>query len=126
MKPSQLLIVEDEILLATVLESRLIDFGYRVVDIVRAGENAISAAEQLLPDLILMDIRLSGKMDGIDAALEIRKNHDIPLIFMTSCADEDTRQRAAAAEPGGFLPKLTDDRELRTVIEAALAGRRTA
>lgn len=122
MKPSSLLIVEDEIILATDLEARLMDLGYRVVGIVCTGPAAINAAEQFLPDLILMDIRLSGKMDGIDAALEIRRNRDIPVLFLSAWADEQTRQRAQAAGTHGFLSKLAPDCDLHTAIEMALAG----
>ena len=122
MKPPQLLIVEDEILLAMDMEARLAEMGFCVVDKAGTGAAAIAAAEQHHPDLILMDIRLSGDMDGIAAASEIRRHHDIPVIFMSAYTDDKTRQRAATAEPAGFLSKLTDDRALRTAIETVLAG----
>lgn len=124
MQPRQLLIVEDEFLLAMDLEARLTDMGYSVVGSVDTGAAAVAAAEQHPPDLILMDIRLYGDMDGIAAALEIRRTRDIPVIFLTAYADAETRQRARAAAPAGFLSKLTDDQDLRTAIETALAGRR--
>ncbi|MEN9975809.1 MAG: hypothetical protein RLZZ282_1815 [Verrucomicrobiota bacterium] len=122
MTPHSLLIVEDEIILAKDLECRLKELGYQVVGIVSTGLASIAAAEQLSPDLILMDIRLAGKMDGIDAALEICKNHDVPVIFLSAYADEQTRQRAEAIKPRGFLSKLTPDHHLQTAIEAALTG----
>jgi CheY-like chemotaxis protein len=120
MKASSLLIVEDEIILAKDMEARLIGLGYRVAGIVCTGLAAIAAAERFLPDLILMDIRLSGKMDGIEAALEIRKIRDIPVIFLSAYADETTCQRALAVGPCGFLSKITSDRDLHSAIEAAL------
>lgn len=126
MTPHSLLIVEDEIILAKDLECRLKELGYQVVGIVSTGLAAIAAAEQLLPDLILMDIRLAGKMDGIDAALEICKHHDIPVIFLSAYADDQTRQRAETLKPHGFLSKLTPDHHLYTAIEAALAGHSSA
>ena len=122
MKPGSILIVEDEIILANDLEARLIDLGYRVVGIACTGPAAIAAAERFRPDLMLLDIRLSGKMDGIDAALEIRKSHDIPVIFLSAYTDGQTRQRAEAVGPHGLLSKLTTDRDLLAAIESALAG----
>ena len=123
MQPHRLLIVEDEIILAMDMKARLTDMGYTVVGMVSTGMDAIAAAEQHLPDLILMDIRLCGRMDGIDAALEIRKCHCFPMIFLTAYADEETRQRAQAVGPHEFLSKLTADSDLHTAIETALAGR---
>ena len=124
MKPPQLLIVEDELLLAMDMEARLAEMGYGVVAKVDTGAAAIAAAEQHRPALILMDIRLAGDMDGIAAALEIHRHHDIPVIFLSAYGDEETRQRAQAAEPAGCLSKLTDDMDLRAAIETALDGRR--
>jgi len=122
MKSRRLLIVEDEIILAMDLRTRLTDLGYSVVSIVDTGAAAITAAEQHQPDLILMDIRLYGGMDGIAAAMEIRRNRDIPVIYMSAYADKETRQRAAAAEPAAFLSKMTDDLDLCSAIETALAA----
>jgi len=119
MQPSSILIVEDEIILANDLEARLINFGYRVVGIACSGPSAIAAAEQFLPDLILMDIHLSGKMDGIGAAMEIRKTHDIPVIFLSAYADEPTRLRAQALGTHAFLSKLTTDLDLLAAIATA-------
>lgn len=122
MQPHRLLIVEDEILLAMDLEVRLAAMGFSVVDIASTGAAAIAAAEQHQPDLILMDIRLSGSMDGIAAALEIRRNRDIPVIYMSAYGDEETQQRAVSAGASGFLSKHTEDMDLRTAIETVLAG----
>jgi CheY-like chemotaxis protein len=118
MKPCQLLIVEDELILAWDLKARLTDLGYTVVGVVSTGADAVAAAAQHRPDLILMDIHLSGGMDGIAAALEIRKTHDISVIFLSAYADEETRQRAHSVKPVGFLSKLTEDEDLRMAIEA--------
>lgn len=120
MHARRLLIVEDELILAMDLKDRLNDLGYTVVDTVSTGEAAVAAARGHLPDLILMDIRLAGRMDGIAAAREIRSLHDIPVIFMSAYADEETRQQSLTAQPAGFLSKLANDRELLTGIEAAL------
>ncbi|MEI6676172.1 MAG: response regulator [Verrucomicrobiota bacterium] len=120
MQAHRLLIVEDELILAMDLQDRLADLGYTVVSMVSTGEAAVTAALEHLPDLILMDIRLAGDMDGITAAREIRRRHDIPVIFMSAYADEETRQRSLTARPAGFIPKLANDRELLTGIKAAL------
>jgi len=120
MQARRLLIVEDELILAMDLKDRLDDLGYSVVEMVSTGEAAVTAALQHLPDLILMDVRLAGAMDGIAAAREIRSLHDIPVIFMSAYADEETRQQSLTAQPAGFLSKLANDRELLTGIEAAL------
>ena len=124
MESRRLLIVEDEILLAMDLQTRLTDLGYSAVDIASTGAAAIAAAEQHQPDLILMDIRLHGGMDGITAAQEIHKHHDIPVIFMSAYADEETQQRAATAGSAAFLSKMTDDLDLCSAIETALDGHR--
>ena len=122
MQPRRLLLVEDELLLAMDLEARLAAMGFSVVDMAATGAAAIAAAEQYRPDLVLMDIRLSGQMDGIDAALEIRKRRDIPVLFLSAYADEQTRQRAQAVGTHGFLSKLAPDWDLHSAIDVALAG----
>jgi CheY-like chemotaxis protein len=122
MKSHQLLIVEDEFILAMDMEERLAEMGYSVVGTAHTGAAAIAAAEQHQPDLILMDIHLAGGMDGIAAAREIRRNHDIPVLFLTAYADEETRQRAQAVQSYAFLSKPTEDWDLREAIDAALAG----
>ena len=121
MKPRRLLIVEDECVLAMDLEARLSDLGYSVCDTASTGAAAIAAANLLLPDLILMDIHLSGDMDGIAATMEIHNNHAIPVIFMSAYGDEETQQRAQAVGHSGFLSKLTDDMDLQEAIETILA-----
>lgn len=123
MQPQRLLIVEDELILAMDLKERLVGLGYAVVGTVSTGVEAVAVAQLHQPDLILMDIRLSGDMDGIAAAWEIRRSHDIPVIFMSAYADEETRQRTQATEPAGFLSKLSSDLDLCTAIETALAKR---
>jgi CheY-like chemotaxis protein len=124
MKSRRILIVEDEIILAMDMRARLTNLGYSVVSIADTGAAAITAAEQHQPDLILMDIRLYGGMDGIAAALEIRRHHDIPVIFMSAYTDEETLQRAQTVDHSMFLSKLTDHLDLCSAIETALAGHR--
>lgn len=120
MNNERILIVEDEKIIAIDLQRRLERFGYAVVGMAGDGESAVSMALELLPDIILMDIMLGGKMDGIDAAMAIRAAKDIPCIFLTAFTDERTLERAKAAEPFGYILKPFKERELYTTIDIAL------
>jgi PAS domain S-box-containing protein len=102
------------------LQESLRHMGYRVSAIVSSGEEAISSVEMMPPDLILMDIKLDGELDGIETAGRIHERHDIPVIYLTAYADEHTLNRAKVTEPFGYLIKPTSDRELRTTIEVSL------
>jgi signal transduction histidine kinase len=123
MKPVQVLIVEDEIIIAKDIELTLLDLGYEVSAIVVAGEEAIQAAATLRPDIILMDIKLQGHIDGIEAAKRIYSQWYIPVIYLTAHADTATVQRAKVSCPYGFVIKPFDERELYTSIEIALHKR---
>ena len=112
----RILIVEDERLIALDLQRRLTQLGYTVVGNVAAGAQAITAACQLRPDLILMDIRLQGHMDGIDAALQIQADRLVPIIYLTAYVDESTVQRAQATSPWGFLRKPFHIRDLQAIL----------
>jgi two-component system, NtrC family, response regulator HydG len=116
----RVLIVEDEAIVREDLRDMLLAVGYDVVGTAMSGPEAISRAEELLPDLVLMDIRLRGSMDGIEAACRIRQVHRIPVIFLTAFADDPTIQRAKAAAPYGYLTKPLNERALRAAIEVAL------
>lgn len=116
----QILIVENEGIVALDLQSRLRRLGYLVPGFVATGEEAVAQAAKILPDLILMDIKLKGEMDGIEAAHRINENFDIPIIYLTAFADEATLQRAEAAEPYGYLLKPFEERELLASIRMAL------
>jgi PAS domain S-box-containing protein len=94
--------------------------GYQVVASAVTGEEAIEKVKSLSPDIILMDIKLKGNMDGIEAADYIQKNYQLPIIFLTSYTDEDTFQRAKIAEPFGYLIKPFDIKELNRTVEIAL------
>jgi PAS domain S-box-containing protein len=102
------------------LEDSLQSLGYAVCDMASYGKEAIEKAAERRPDLVLMDIRLKGDVNGIDAAQEIRDRFDIPVIYLTAYADEDTLQRAKITEPYGYIVKPFEDRELYSVIEMAL------
>lgn len=114
------LVVEDEALIAGDIQRTLTRLGYAVPPPAGSGEKAIDDTIRLSPDLVLMDIKLRGKMDGIQAATTIRSRFDIPIVYLTSHSDETTLERAKATNPHGYLLKPFSDRELRTAIEVAL------
>ena len=116
----KILIAEDEQIVAKNIEKRLTADGYQVVASVSTGEDAIEKAKLYSPDIILMDIKLKGKIDGIETADILRRNFQLPVIFLTSYADEETFQRAKSTEPFGYLIKPFDNKELNRVVELAL------
>lgn len=116
----KILVVEDELIVAMELKSRLGDLGYSVCGIVSSGEEVIKLADEQKPDLILMDINIKGSYDGIQASEIIKTDHDIPIIFLTAFADPQTLQRAKITEPYGYIIKPFEEKELHTSIEIAL------
>lgn len=117
----KILIVEDERLVADDLRETLESLGYEVVGLVATGEAAIVQVEQLGPDLVLMDIRLQGELDGVAAASTIQQRFQIPVVYLTANADRPTLNRAKVTQPFGYILKPFDDRVLATTIEIALA-----
>ena len=128
MAAAKILVVEDERITGEDIKMGLESAGYTVPSIVSSGEEAIQEVEKFLPDLVLMDIRLNGKMDGIEAAENIRSRFRIPVIYLTAFSDENTIKRAKETQPSGFiikkpfgfLHKPFDDNELQTAIEITL------
>jgi PAS domain S-box-containing protein len=118
--PTRILVVEDEQIVAFDIAEMLVGLGYLVIDIVASGEAAIERARAQHPDAILMDVRLSGAMDGIEAATRIRAEQNIPVIYLTAHADDDTLVRAKATEPLGYLLKPVRETELRCAIAIAI------
>jgi len=116
----RILIVEDESIVALDLKEHLIESGYDPVDMVDDGVSACERALELRPDLVLMDIHLPGEMDGVEAADRIRGELDIPVVFLTAYADDQTLKRAREAEPYGYLVKPFDAKQLQTTIGLAL------
>ncbi len=113
-------IVEDERIVAKDLENRLKNMGYVIVGNASSGEDALARIGQLLPDVVLMDIKLKGAMDGIETAESVKNAFDIPVIYTTAYADFATLERAQVTEPFGYILKPYDDRELRVTIRMAL------
>jgi PAS domain S-box-containing protein len=120
MSNARILIVEDEGIEALEIQHRLKSFGYPSPDIVFSGEDAVKRAAETHPDLVLMDIMLCGEMDGVTAAEQISASFDIPIIYLTAYADEDTLQRAKITEPYGYIVKPFKERELHITIDMAL------
>jgi diguanylate cyclase (GGDEF)-like protein/PAS domain S-box-containing protein len=118
--PASIMIVEDEKIVARDLKSTLESLGYQVPAIVDSGELAIQQAMELRPDLILMDICLQGRIDGIKAAEIIVENLDIPIVYLTAHSDDASLARAIITRPLGYLIKPFEERELRAAIEVAL------
>lgn len=124
MKEIKIIIVEDESIVALDIQQRLEGMGYSVIATAATGEQAIEQCEVSPPDLVLMDIRLNGEIDGIEAAGLIRSHSDIPVIYLTAYADDETLQRAKISEPFGYLIKPIEDKELKTAIEISLQRHR--
>ena len=120
----RILIVEDETIVAMDLAAGLRRLGYEVVATVRTGEGAVEAAKALHPDLVLMDIRLKGEMDGIAAAARIHRDVRVPVVFLTAHGDPQTLERSHEAAPYGYLVKPFDESLLQRVVSVALARSR--
>lgn len=115
-----ILIVEDEAIVALDLKLQLQDLGYQVVGVAGSATEAVAAVRQQRPSLVLMDVRLQGQGDGIEAAEQIQREQPTPLIFLTSHSDAETVKRAARTAPYGYLTKPYQLKELRAGIEVAL------
>ncbi|MEW5723012.1 MAG: PAS domain S-box protein [Thermodesulfobacteriota bacterium] len=115
-----IMIVEDEIIIAADLKMRLGHLGYHVCCQATSGEEALEMAEKAPPDLVLMDIILAGRMDGIEAASHLRRRFGLPVIFMTAYADEERLELAKVTEPFGYILKPIQDRDLKVTLEMAL------
>ena len=120
MSKPRILIVEDEVLVAQDAKECLEGLGYCVLPIVATGQEAIKTAESEEPDAVLMDIRLRGEMDGIEAAERIQSSYHIPVVFLTAYADDELLRRAKALAPAGYIVKPFAERELFAVFEMAL------
>jgi hypothetical protein len=116
----RIVVVEDEAIVAMDLEVQLQAIGYRVIAQFSRGEDAAAQVPALAPDVILMDIRLAGPMDGIEAARRIRESLDVPIVYLTAHSDDDTFGRARATEPAAYVLKPFDRRSLRAALELGL------
>jgi len=119
-KKYNILVVEDDALIAANLVHTLSSLGFAVRDPVATGQDAISAVKNQQPDLVLMDIELLGEMDGIETAEKIRAIADIPIVYLTAYSDDLRIKQARITEPYGYIVKPTHNRELYATIEMAL------
>ena len=118
----QILIVEDEPIIAADLQRNLTKLGYEVIGRVASGEDSLVVLADTKPDIILMDIQLKGNLDGIETADQIEKLYQIPLIFVTSNSDKKTLDRAMSVKPRAFLSKPFRISDIASAIELAVFG----
>lgn len=116
----RILIAEDENIIAKDIEKTLIKLGYLIAGSVRSGEQLLEQFTSSDPDLILMDINLEGALSGIEASRELWKRKEVPVIYLTALADNDTLHNAKYTEPYGYIVKPFDEDTLRTSIEMGL------
>jgi two-component sensor histidine kinase len=121
----KILVVDDEAYIATMLEEYLTSMGYDVVGKASSGQKSVEMSRKLRPELVLMDIVMPGMLDGIDASQIIKKELDIPIVFLTAYADDKFIERAKNIEPLGYIVKPFQKRELKAVIEVALVKKAT-
>jgi DNA-binding LytR/AlgR family response regulator len=120
MSKTNILIVEDESIVAKDIQHSLKKLGYTVVEVCSNGEDAIRMAEEKKPNLVLMDIMLKGDMSGIEAGNHIKEKLNIPIIYLTAYADESTLSKAKVSEPYGYIIKPFKEIDLHTSIEMAI------
>ena len=120
MSKVRILIVEDEHIAARDLQRRLSALGYEVLGILSSGEEAVDRIPSLVPELVLIDVRLGGTMAGLEAADEIHRRFGTPVVHVRTNADNDTLRRTGVAPQFGCILEPFDEREIRTAIETAL------
>jgi CheY-like chemotaxis protein len=118
--PESVMVVEDEGLVALELQECLRQMGYNVPAVAVTGVEAVARAAELRPDLVLMDIRLKGEMDGIEAARQIMDCQSIPVVYLTAHSDDATVRRARETAPFGYVLKPWEEKSLQIAIDMAL------
>jgi DNA-binding NtrC family response regulator len=124
-QPTKILIVEDDIITATAIEKSLKKAGYQVAGIMVSAEEATKSASATKPDLVLMDIRLKGSMDGITAAQRIQALLGIPVIYLTAHSDPETLKRVLHSKAYGYITKPFTSEHLHETIEQAMEWHKT-
>lgn len=117
----RILIIEDDLLIASEMEAALTDADFDVVGMVTTGEEALDLAGRELPDLAVVDIRLAGDRDGVDTAIALFRSHGIRCIFASAYSDDEARRRAAPSAPLGWLQKPYSMASLTAMVRTALA-----
>lgn len=121
---ARIMVVEDNYFVALTIENALMDAGYEVLAVLDSGEAALESVAELKPDLVLMDIRLAGELDGIDTAIALQRQGVVSL-FASAHFDDAMKERGAAAVPAGWLVKPFSESELLGAVSLALKGNRT-
>lgn len=116
----KVLVVEDDDVILSIERWRLSNLGYEICGSAGTGAEAMECVAKMQPDIVLMDISLKGAMDGIETAGQIKKNFNIPVIFVSSHTDGEIIARAKAVNPDGFIKKPFEDDDLRVAIELGL------
>jgi len=119
-RTGRIMVVDDEAVIVLRLQQRLTSMGFDVTGVAYSGEEAVETARDLRPDLILMDIMIPGKLDGIAAAKIVKAELDIPVVFLTAHSEDKIIERAKQAEPYGYILKPFQDREIKATVEIAL------
>jgi len=114
---TKVMIVEDEVIAAMATEKMLTKLGFEVCGNVTSGEDALERFDEDCPDILIMDIRLDGELDGIQTTELIKKSRDVPVIYVSAFSDEKTRERADATKPLAFINKPLDITLLQQVLE---------
>jgi len=122
MSATEILIAEDEKSVAHELKERLEALGYKVAGIINSGEDAVQVAEELQPDLVLMNVRLRGARSGIKTGSLIHTLHDIPIVYLVDFSSQATIRRAGATGPFGYIFRPFDEKYLYGTIETASSG----
>lgn len=120
-QPTTILIIEDEMIIAANISLQLTTLGYEVTGIIPRGEEALVHIEQQQPDIVLLDINLKGKIDGIETAKIMQQSYNIPIIYLTANADEANFNRAKATNPHAFISKPFKKLDLQRAIELTVA-----
>ncbi len=120
MDKPRIVIVEDEGIVALQIRTSLEQRGYPVAGVFATGEEALEKLGAAAPDLVLMDMKLQGRLDGIETAALLRERHDLPVVFLTAHSEDATVERAKRAEPYGYLLKPFNIQELYIAIEVAV------
>jgi DNA-binding NarL/FixJ family response regulator len=122
MNNANIVLVEDEQIVSMDIKDMVEEANYSVTATAENAENALEILDENDADIVLMDIRLPGEMDGINATEIIKEKHDIPVVYLTAYSDEKTLKRAQATQPAGFLVKPVTGADLQTTIEMVLGS----
>lgn len=123
--PAKILVVEDEMIIAANISLELTNLGYEVTGIIPRGEEALIHIQENPPDIVLMDIQLKGKMDGIETTLQMQEKFNIPVIYLTANADDNHFNRAISTHPYAFISKPYKRSDLQRAIELTIAQMQT-